>query len=148
MEPNSNVKTAFVTHSGLYEFKVMPFGLVNAPSTFQRLMESVLVGISGEKCIVYIDDILVPGVTWAEHLQNQCQVFERLRSANLKSKSKKCRHADPEKIRAVREFPVPHSVKTLHSFLGLASYYGFVPRFSVVARPLHIILTKKELPFD
>ena len=166
MEPNSREKTAFVTHSGLYEFSVMPFGLVNAPSTFQRLMESVLAGLSGEKCIVYIDDILVPGATWPEHLQNLRQVFERLRSANLKLKSKKCRLAeceaeylgyvisedglstDPEKIRAVREFPVPHDVRTLRSFLGLASYYRrFVPNFSVVARPLHA-LTKKEVPFD
>ena len=132
MEPSSREKTAFVTHSGLYEFNVMPFGLVNAPSMFQRLMESVLAGLSGEKCIVYIDDILVPGVTWAKHLQNLCQVFERLRSANLKLKSKKCQLAereveylgyviseeglstDPEKIRAVREFPVPCNVKTLH----------------------------------
>ena len=166
MEPSSKEKTAFVTHSGLYEFGVMPFGLVNAPSTFQRLMESVLVGLSGEKCIVYIDDILIPGATWPEHLQNLRQVFERLRSANLKLKSKKCRLAereveylgyvisedglstDPEKIRAVREFPVPHDVKTLRSFLGLASYYRrFVPNFSAVARPLHA-LTKKEVPFD
>ena len=130
MEPTSREKTAFVTHSGLYEFDVMPFGLVNAPSTFQRLMESVLAGLSGEKCIVYIDDILVPGATWAEHLQNLRMVFERLRSANLKLKSKKCRLAereakyfgyvisedglstDPEKIRAVSEFPVPHDVNT------------------------------------
>ena len=166
MEPSSKEKTAFVTHSGLYEFGVMPFGLVNAPSTFQRLMESVLVGLSGEKCIVYIDDILVPGATWPEHLQNLRQVFERLRSANLRLKSKKCRLAereveylgyvisedglstDPEKIRAVREFPVPHDVKTLRSFLGLASYYRrFVPNFSAVAKPLHA-LTKKEVPFD
>ena len=166
MEPNSREKTAFVTHSGLYEFSVMPFGLVNAPSTFQQLMESVLAGLSGEKCMVYIDDILVPGATWPEHLQNLSQVFERLRSANLKLKSKKCRLAeheaeylgyvisedglstDPEKIRAVREFPVPHDVRTLRSFLGLASYYRrFVPNFSVVIRPLHA-LTKKEVPFD
>ena len=91
---------------------------------------------------------------------------ERLRSANLKLKSKKCRLAereveylgyvisedglstDPEKIRAVHEFPVPHDVKTLRSFLGLASYYRrFVPNFSAVARPLRT-LTKKEVPFD
>ena len=78
MEPSSRRKTAFVTHSGLYEFGVMPFGLVNAPSTFQRLMESVLAGLSGEKCIVYIDDILVPGATWEEHLQKLQQVFQRL----------------------------------------------------------------------
>ena len=85
-----------MTHSGLYEFSVMPFGLVNAPSTFQRLMEAVLAGLSGEKCIVYIDDILVPGATWEEHLHNLRDVFKRLRSANLKLKSKKCRLAEHE----------------------------------------------------
>ena len=95
MEPSSKEKTAFVTHSGLYEFNVMPFGLVNAPSTFQRLIESVLVGL-GEKCIVYIDNILVPGATWAEHLQNLHQMFERLRSDHLRLKSKKRRLVERE----------------------------------------------------
>ena len=125
---------------GLHEFSVMPFGLVNAPSTFQRLMKAVLAGLSGEKFIVYIDDILVPGATWEEHLYNLREVFERLRSANLKLKSKKCSFAeheveyvisrdglstDPRKIRAVSEFSTPQDVKTL----GLASYYRrFVPR--------------------
>ena len=129
-------------------------------------MESVLARLSGGKCIVYIDDILAPGSTWEEHLQNLRLVFERPRSANLKLKSKKCKLAecraeylgyvisaegmstDSDKIRAVREFPVPHDVRTLRSFLGLASYYRrFVPNFSVVARPLHA-LTKKEVLFD
>ena len=129
-------------------------------------MKLVLAGLSGEKCIVYTDDILVPASTWEEHLQNLRLVFERLRSANLKLKSKKCTLAErkaeylgfvvfedglstgPENIRAVSEFPVPHDIKTLRSFLGLASYYRrFVTNFSVVARPLYA-LTKKEVPFD
>ena len=95
MEPSSREKTAFITHSGLYEFMVMPFGLVNAPSTFQRLMESVLAGFTGERCIVYIDDIIVPGATF-EHLTNLREVFTRLRSASLKLKPKKCNLAGRE----------------------------------------------------
>ena len=69
MEPSSVEKTAFVTHSGLFEFRVMPFGLCNAPATFQRLMESVLVGLVGECCMVYINDILIMGKTFEEHLE-------------------------------------------------------------------------------
>ena len=81
MDPVSQEKTAFCTHSGLYEFTVMPFGLCNAPATFQRLMESVLAGLARDTCLVYIDDILVLGRTFEEHLQNLEKVFDRLREA-------------------------------------------------------------------
>lgn len=70
MSPADKEKTAFVTHSGLYEFSVMPFGLCNAPATFQRLMESVLEGLARKQCFAYLDDILVVSSTWEEHLQN------------------------------------------------------------------------------
>ena len=63
MAADSREKTAFITHEGLYEFTVMPFGLCNAPATFQRLMEVVLQGMNRKKCIVYLDDILVVGNT-------------------------------------------------------------------------------------
>ena len=76
MPSESIEKTAFATHSGLYEFVVMPFGLCNAPSTFQRLMERVLTGLAQDICIVYLDDILVMGTTFEEHLFNlQCVLF-------------------------------------------------------------------------
>ena len=88
MEPSSRRKIAFVTHSGLYEFNVMPFRLVNAPSTFQRLMESVLVRLSGEKRIVYIADTLVPGAAWSEHLQNYVKSL-RDSCLQISSRSKK-----------------------------------------------------------
>ena len=80
MEDASREKTAFVTHSGLYEFLVMPFGLCNAPATFQRLMETVLADLIREKCIVYIDDILVMGETLEEYLQNLPSVTATERS--------------------------------------------------------------------
>ena len=70
MDPAAREKTAFVTHAGLYEFKVMPFGLCNAPATFQRLMEVVLTGLTRNQCFVYLDDILVISRTWNEHLEN------------------------------------------------------------------------------
>lgn len=166
MEPSSIEKTAFATHSGTFEFCVMPFGLANAPATFQRLMATVLAGLPLSTCMDYIDDILVIGTTFEEHLDNLRNVFERLRQAGLKLKPSKCDlvkpqvrylgyivsaagvSADPDKVRAVRDFPRPDSVKRLRSFLGLTSYYRrFVPSYAKVATPLYQ-LTKKEVPFQ
>ena len=97
MGSSSQEKTAFVTHSGLYEFKVMPFGLRNAPATFQRLMEQVLAGLVRDKCLVYIDDILVVGQTFHDHLlRNLRAVLDRLREAGLRLKPTKCHFAKEE----------------------------------------------------
>ena len=90
MDDDSREKTAFVTHSSLYEILVMPFGLCNVPATFQRLMEVVLDGLVRKKCLVYIDDILVVGETFEEHLENLCLVLARFRQAGLRLKLKKC----------------------------------------------------------
>ena len=140
MEPASNEKTAFITYSGLYQFVKMPFGLVNAPATFQRLMEVVLAGLTRILCMVYLDDILVFGKYLEEHNANLKTVLERLRGAGLRLKQTKCHFAgeqveylghvvlaggvqtDPKKLEAVRKFPLPTDVKTLQSFLDLASY--------------------------
>lgn len=78
MDAESREKTAFTPQAGLFKFNVMPFGLCNAPATFQRLMENVLAGLAREKCIVYLDDILVMGKTFEEHLSNLKAVFSRL----------------------------------------------------------------------
>ena len=165
MEEKSIAKTAFTTHAGLYEFKVMPFGLCNAPSTFQRLINNVLEGLIPSKCIGYIDDILVLGSSFEEHIQNLKTVFERLRVANLKLKPSKCRLAQSKvsylghtisaegvstelsKLAAVQEFPRPDCLKKLRSFLGLTSYYRrFIPNYSKTARALYD-LTKKDVSF-
>ena len=165
MDPESQEKTAFNTYSGLYEFRKMPFGLVNAPATFQRLMEVVLHGLARRGCLDYLDDIIVIGRTLEEHNINLINVLQRLRKAFLKLKPPKCKIAqleveylghivsqegirtDPKKLQAVKEFPLPGNVKTLRSFLGLASYYRrFIPDFARIATPLHA-LTKKEVEF-
>ena len=165
MDKDSKEKIAFTTFAGLYQFKKMPFGLVNAPATFQRLMEVVLTGLARSVCVVYLDDVLVFGCTMTEHNANLSQVMDRLRKAGLKLRPGKCRfalteveylghvisekgvRADPKKVEAVQKFPVPHDVKSLRSFLGLASYYRkFVPGFAKIAGPLHA-LTKTDVPF-
>ena len=72
--------TAFTTQEGLFEFTVMPLGICNAPATFQRLMEGVLAGLARKKCVVYLDDILVMGRTFKEHLSNLRGVHSVYRS--------------------------------------------------------------------
>ena len=83
-------KTAFSTPEGLYQFEVMPFGLCNAPATFQRLMDKVLSGLKWYSCLVYIDDIVVVGDSFENHLYNLVGVLKRLREAGLKVKPSKC----------------------------------------------------------
>ncbi|GBM75270.1 Retrovirus-related Pol polyprotein from transposon 297 [Araneus ventricosus] len=128
----------------------MPFGLCNAPATFERLMEIVLRGLSSEACLVYLDDIIIVRRTFEEHLNNLRKVFQRLQKANLKLSPKKCRFfqkevtylghiisaegvkTDPGKIKAVVDWPRPETVHDLRSFLGLCTYYR---RFALITSP-------------
>ena len=165
MSSDSKEKIAFITHEGLYEFSVMPFGLCNAPATFQRCMEVTLHSLARSKCVVYLNDILVMGKSFQEHLNNLKEVFGRLRAAGLRLKPQKCHlvkqevkylgyvvsysgiSADPDKVTAVQDYARPQTVKHLCSFLGLASYYRcFIPHFSQVTAPLYA-LTKKDALF-
>ena len=90
MEPEDREKTAFITKFGTYEFTIMPFGLCNAPATFQRLMDTVLREILWHFVVVYIDDINVGSRTFPEHLEYLKQVFDRLKNAGLKLNPEKC----------------------------------------------------------
>ena len=83
-------KTAFSTGTGLWQSKVMPFGLCNAPATFERLMEQVVAGLPTTVALLYLDDILVPGRTFQQQIDNLQTVFQRLKEANLKLNPKKC----------------------------------------------------------
>ena len=148
-------KTAFSIGTGLWQFTVMPFGLSNAPTTFERLMEQVLAGLPLNTALIYLDDVLVAGCNFAEHITNLRVVLQRFRRASLKLNPKKCSllqnqvrylshvvsesgiATDPDKVEAVRSWATPTNVKDVHSFVGLCSYYRrFIPGFSDVARPL------------
>lgn len=154
LHPDDKEKTAFSVGNGLWQFTVMPFGLCNAPATFERLMEKVLREVLFKICYVYLDDVIVFSKTFEEMIKNLGKVFLRFRSANLKINPKKCSlfgrkvkylghvseegiSTDPEKISAVKDWPIPQNKKQIRSFLGFCSYYRkFVEGFSLVAKPL------------
>ena len=90
MSPEAKRKAAFVTNEGLFQFRVMPFGLCNAPATFERLMDRVLCGMRWSRCLVYLDDVISFGKSVPEALGRLEEVFARLSDFGLQLKAKKC----------------------------------------------------------
>ena len=144
----------------------MSFGLCNAPATFQRLMDAILAGLQWSSCLVYIDDLIIPGKTFPEHLDHLRQVFQRLKGTRLRLKPSKCNfclkeveclghvvgtegvRTDPAKTEKVATWPVPTSKREVQQFLELANYYRrFVKNFATIAKPLHH-LTEKTAKFE
>ncbi|KAK6326890.1 hypothetical protein J4Q44_G00025350 [Coregonus suidteri] len=166
LSPGAREKTAFSTDRGHWQFKVLCFGLCNAPATFERLMDRVLAGVPRDECVVYLDDILVHGTSFEGALGALRRVLERISGAGLKLHPEKCHFMQrevaflghqlggegistmPDKVEAVRGWPIPRGKKEVKSFLGLASYYGrFVKGFAGIAAPLNHLL-KKDTVFQ
>ena len=157
-------KTAFRTQRGHFEFVVMPFGVTNAPSTFQRMMNSLFKEELDDYVLVYLDDILVFSSTLEEHIAHIRKALERLRSAKLYARLHKCAffqrrveylgfdvsaegiQPSQEKVKAIVEWPKPQSVRDVRGFLGLASFYRrFIKQFSLKARPLTDLTREKTV---
>ena len=156
-------KTAFITSEGLYQFKVMPFGLCNAPATFQRCMHKVIGNLIYTKAPVYLDDINIHSRTFEQHLEDLQEVFDKIRTAGLKLGRDKCFFCKDEieflgyvvgkdgiktedsKIEKIKNFPIPRDLTKLRGFLGLAGYYRkFIRNFSDIAKPMSLLLKKDQ----
>ena len=153
-----------MTNEGLFQFRVMPFGLCNAPATFKRLMDRMLCGMRWSRCLVYLDDVISFGKSIPEALAHLDEVLARLSDFGLQLKSKKCTFVqtevgflghivgrtglacDPEKLSAVRHWHEPNRVKAVRQFVGFVGYYLIVKNFAELAEPL-VVLTRKGAPF-
>lgn len=163
VHPEDVQKTAFAVNHGLYEFVRMPFGLKNAPATFQRVMDHVLRDLIGKCCLVYMDDIIIFSTSLQEHLVNLSRVLQALEKVNLKIQLDKSEFLkrevaflghivtdegvkpNPNKIETIKKWPVPSNQKELKGFLGLLGYYRrFIRDFAKITKPLTAQLRNGE----
>ena len=159
-------KTAFTCHAGCYQFQRMPFGLCNAPATFQRTLDIILSPYRWRTCLVYLDDIIIFSPDYESHITHVDEVLSAIQAAGVSLKLRKCKffadHVDylghvitPGKLHvattntdAIRGFLPPRTQTELKSFLGLCNVYRrFVPNFARTAAPLQRLLRKGQ-PFD
>ncbi|XP_047987137.1 uncharacterized protein LOC125226991 [Leguminivora glycinivorella] len=162
VKDEDQAKTSFVTPFGMYLFLRMPFGLRNAPATFQRLMDGFRISLSHIKLLVYLDDLIIMSTSFEQHLKDLQDVFARLKEYNLTANREKCNFCvakikylghyitadglelDSDKISSILKMPAPSNLKHLLSFIQTCSWYRrFVPNFAKVAEPL-TRLTKKN----
>lgn len=163
MADDSIAKTAFVTQDGLYEFLKVPFGLTNAPSVFQKIINKILGKLRFNKVLVYLDDILVPGKTIEETLESLGEVLQLFENHGLTFKLNKCYFLHTkidflgyeisnstikptsEKISAVERFPIPENIHHVRQYLGLTSYFRkFILKYAEISKPLSELLHKNR----
>jgi hypothetical protein len=156
MNPDDVWKTTFKTKFSLFEWKVMPFGLSNTPTTFMRLINDIFREHLVRFVVIYLDDILIFSQTWDTHMQHVRQVLQILQEHKLQVKEKKSHFGqnlvpylgfvvilegiqpDPARIQALKQWPLPSSAKELKIFLGgINFYHKFIPSFSNLVQPLH-----------
>ncbi len=154
-------KTAVTMPFGLFEWTRMPFGLCNAPATFQRLMGAPLGDLAFDVLLIYLDDIIVFSEDFKSHCERLELVFSRLCQHGLKLKPSKCFllrpevrflghiisskgiHVDMDKVQCLEAWPKPTNVRQVRQLLGFMSYYRrFVPRFAQLTKPLHALVGK------
>ncbi|KAG7567991.1 Retrotransposon gag domain [Arabidopsis thaliana x Arabidopsis arenosa] len=168
IHPNDQKKTTFTCPYGTFAYKRMPFGLCNAPATFQRCMTSIFSDLIEEMVEVFMDDFLVYGSSFSSCLLNLCRVLARCEETNLVLNWEKCHfmvregivlghkisekgiEVDKGKIEVMMQLQPPKTVKDIRSFLGHAGFYRrFIKDFSKIARPLTRLLCKEaEFEFD
>jgi len=160
---NDQIKTGFQVDNKVYYFKVMPFGMSNAPACMQRLIDKVLVGIKGAWAFGYLDDIIVFSKNIQEHAQHIFEIFDRIKNFGLRISLSKCEffqekilflghvishgavEIDPDKIKAIKDLPPPTDVKKLQSFLGMAGWCRrFIYSYALVTSPLTDLLRKNQ----
>ena len=155
MDNASKEKMAFSTPDGHYQFRKLPFGLTNSPSTFQRDMDIILKGLVWTDCLVYLDDIIIFASSLKEHKERMKRILIRFEEAEVKIKPSKCEllpvmmrvlgHAilteglevDASTVEIIQKWPTPSNISELRSFLGHAGYYQrFIPMYSEITAPL------------
>ena len=163
IDPPDREKTAFITMYGAYQFRVMPFGLTNAPAVFCRAMDGALCNLLWKCCLVFVDDIIIWSKDFDSHLAALQNVFDALHTAGFSLKCSKSSFAyetigylghvishgqlrmDPEKLRAIIDYPPPRDVKQLQTFMGMVAWYQrFIQGLYLVAQPLTRKLSKND----
>lgn len=164
IEESHKHKTAFtVGPLGFYEFSRLPFGLCNSPATYQRLMEECLGDLNMKICVIYLDDLIIFGNTFEEHMEHLEIIFNRLRECNLKLTAEKCKfgsrkvkyvgfivseegiETDPEKVEKIKNWPTPQNPDEVRQFIGFAGFYRkFIKDFSKIIKPLNELMPKEN----